>query len=846
MPMTVNGIGTSYFGKKNLVSRADVCQHCGAQTQLASYDTWYVFVVIFIPIVPLARKRIIDQCQSCRQHWVMPLKQWEKNRDESIAESALQYQAEPTAAKAAELHASMLRYHQFGDAEAFQRMALQGHLNDAELRIDLAQQLDATGRSDQAGELYEQALRIKPDAPQAKIGVALRQIARGQLAEAHELLRFLEAPDAGEKHDLSALEVLARGYDKAGRPDEALRLCELVLNGWPQTQQNAQFRAYVTQLELKSGRSVPGLPPAPKVKFSFSASKWGWKHTAVVSVIAFVALVATLAYNDYQRRHRRLLVLNAYGEPAMVSIDGGPSLPVINNWIFEVPEGAHRVTWQGPSSGEASVVVESGYFSRFTRKPVWVVNVDGLAPLVEETVIYAVHPVPSSGQYEVGKVVSHYEHVDFLFDAAPQSMEIPNSSSRVEKKRLFVNSLSPTDLMQVLASNTGVEPAFKYAESLLKRRPCDEMLLDYYTFFGQNPANRDRIFEYLREGLWREPISVAWHRAYADMISTSEDASELRNAYDQLLVKDPRSAVALYLRGRIATDQREAAEYYQKSIDVDERFAWSWYGLAWHAAMQGDWATASQRLSKANEYGLRRPPMVAARKVVAMALNQGAAIESELNALSNSNNVPESLFGIMELCDLLAGMNRVNDVRNRWQLWSARVQPGPNAQRNLGHVVSYLCQDFSPADLSVESDQISADIKLHHLVALGRTPDASVPAITDSLSDPFDFLSLAVSAYFDGDREQGDAFVERAARVMDEKGENERAAAQLLRSAAPPKIEDLTKFTLRLGDHALLVTTLGMKYPERRGEFHLFARKLNVTRFHPYALIDRVTKAESN
>jgi len=39
MPATYNGIGIRYYGKRNLGTRAGICEHCRNATNLFSYDT---------------------------------------------------------------------------------------------------------------------------------------------------------------------------------------------------------------------------------------------------------------------------------------------------------------------------------------------------------------------------------------------------------------------------------------------------------------------------------------------------------------------------------------------------------------------------------------------------------------------------------------------------------------------------------------------------------------------------------------------------------------------------------------------------------------------------------------
>ena len=55
MPQVINGIGTWYWGKRNIHAIQSQCQHCGHIGELLSYDTRAYFVVLFIPIIPLRR-----------------------------------------------------------------------------------------------------------------------------------------------------------------------------------------------------------------------------------------------------------------------------------------------------------------------------------------------------------------------------------------------------------------------------------------------------------------------------------------------------------------------------------------------------------------------------------------------------------------------------------------------------------------------------------------------------------------------------------------------------------------------------------------------------------------------
>ena len=85
MPQTINGIGTWYYGKRNIHRLRNVCSQCGAVGDLESYDTSLYFVVFFVPLIPLARRRVLEACPSCNRHRMVPLKEWQRTKEANVA-----------------------------------------------------------------------------------------------------------------------------------------------------------------------------------------------------------------------------------------------------------------------------------------------------------------------------------------------------------------------------------------------------------------------------------------------------------------------------------------------------------------------------------------------------------------------------------------------------------------------------------------------------------------------------------------------------------------------------------------------------------------------------------------
>src|SRR5262249_48331430 len=112
MPTTYNGVGTHYYGKSNVETRKGACPFCGSETTLTSYNTRLWFVVVFIPIIPLGKKRIIDYCPACTRHYAVDLKKWEAAKQLEISAALDKYRTTATHENAIAVHQTLQKFHQ--------------------------------------------------------------------------------------------------------------------------------------------------------------------------------------------------------------------------------------------------------------------------------------------------------------------------------------------------------------------------------------------------------------------------------------------------------------------------------------------------------------------------------------------------------------------------------------------------------------------------------------------------------------------------------------------------------------------------------------------------------------
>lgn len=136
MPSTVNGIGTHYYGKKNQSVRNAACRSCNRVGNLESYDTRLWFVIVFIPVIPLGRKRILDACPSCTRHYVVKADVYEQTKQLQTSASLDRFRRESSTDSAIEAHGQLLGFHEYQQAAEFRQTALAKFPDHAGLRGD--------------------------------------------------------------------------------------------------------------------------------------------------------------------------------------------------------------------------------------------------------------------------------------------------------------------------------------------------------------------------------------------------------------------------------------------------------------------------------------------------------------------------------------------------------------------------------------------------------------------------------------------------------------------------------------------------------------------------------------
>lgn len=846
MPTTVNGIGTHYYGKRDVSVRTAICGSCRRPGNLTSYETRLWFVVLFIPVIPLGRKRILDQCPSCSRHRVANADAFEQARQLQTSASLERFRREPSPEAALEAHAYLLGFHEHEQAAAFRRTALERYPEHAELRTGLASQLDQILAFDESAGLYKNALDLEPDLPAARAGVARRKMAEGELDEARRLLDFLEVPGASHHHDLGPLDVLSNYYQQAGRHEDALTMAGHLLREFPQAGQHHAFRTFVRKSEKALRRPESILPPREhslRGLFRAEGSPYSSGQRKFVLAALGLGLLAAglLVNNEYIRRNRSLYVVNACGQPVQIRVDGGPPQAVSGLGRLTLSEGRHRLQVGGPVEETHDIALHSGFFERWSGSPLWVLNPGGEAVLEEITVYYAKAPRPSQHRLIAGKPFVAFPHVDYPFLPPPDKVSV-SKKRNAEIVKTVVEWLQTGDAVAFMATAaTDRDAAATFAERRLRRNPDTKDLLTYYVG-SATPAEFPRVEAFLKSKLDRHPVQIPWHRAYQYVAERNGHTDQLIPLYDGLLASRPDDAALLYLRGRIEPDYDRQESFFRRSMAADPRFPWSWFARGVGKAAGARWDESLRDLEKARNLRIDPDQVAGPIHTVRLAKGEAKALVGEYQARLAA--APTDLDAMVFLADALAASGQSDRIVPEFTAWVNRLQLpiGSDATTSLRALALYqagkleecvqICDRFGPLK--------GGSIPAQALLALGRVKevadDASFQEVWD---DPWNILAVSLAFSLDGRGDESAAWLERACRGLEERAHGAQRAAKALRASEPMTADELARVVVDADEKALMYAVLGARFPAKRDEYHAAARRFNLRYKPPHQLVRR-------
>ena len=828
MPATINGVGTGYWGKKNQVAFQAVCDHCGHPAVLRSYDTWYCFVVVFLPVVPLGKRRIIDQCSRCSRHYVLTLKEWEQLKTESITTATQAYKQEPgNSEKAAELITTVIS---FKDEELFTQLAPvleQQCSRQVESLLLLAEGYGLF--SDLAGN--ERCLRA---------ALALSDDFEIREAMAHFLVRQ-SRPDAAKpylEHILATADVskfdflvsLVAGLQACGLHRDAAEVLERMTVVFPEQAASKQIKKMRT---LAENHQQTGKKIAPARQ-----RDWRWP---LLLVIMLVAVGTYFFFSVRAAKNLKVYLVNGVYHPYRVTINGQTfDLSPQSALQVTLGEGPINVNYQNAQGQrvEREFSLTRSLITRPFNHTLYVINPDGAAILLWQQIEYRVKPAAGGEgidqlKLEAGRFLYSFDPPDFAFRDFPEEIDLMTDAEQVEKDRvaLFetISVLEPLSYRDYLTT----EELIAYYRHHLDFDPTSVEAVHTYCRLA---VAADAI-ELLRTRLADRPLLVEWHRAY-QVLMEKKDISVLQAEYRTLVAAEPENKALMYLLARILRDPVETLQWFKKSAGGVNASPFAMNGLAYFFLCRGEfeeglsWSAQAVAGDEDNSSFAdnHRNLMLGAGRLTELLEENRQALEAD----------PQDIQLILERVKLLGAVKNTEEINTLVFNSVPKIFDDPAYQREWRQFFNELGAYAGGDRERLLGLPESKGMALERALAKNDL-EGAVGLLKEGLGQESGWTYLGVSALaFElGQTETAAQCLAKGTSFLTEGTHHEREFASML-TTGPKSGQEILDLELYPRDKRLALVLVGQRFPQYRDQCFQMARRLNYERIFPYLTVERI------
>jgi tetratricopeptide (TPR) repeat protein len=662
MPTVYNGIGTWYYGRQRILRRKATCEFCKRLGELESFDTTLYFVVFFVPLLPLSRKRVLNQCPSCKRHRVTSLRQWEAAKAADIARLLEKLQANPDNRDT--IREGLYLASTYQDPVLLDKLAdtlARDRTDDAAIQAQLGAAYAFFARHAEAEQAFRASLAVQddPGIRQQLAHVLLKQ-ERPREAEPY-LQHILDNKIAAEA---GMLTLLVEGYQAEGMHPEALDFMDRrdavfpdVAAGKIWTKQRQTSERY-----RDSGTKVRSVYLGESPRAGYREGGWAAKVPRLIApVLLLGALAWYLGTALWLGQERQVYLVNGSDGPYTVAVNGreyrltpGAVTPI------RVREGEVTVALRdgNPPPEPLRGRVETPFLSRPFAQHTFVINPDRVAVLLREETEYADNPggnVPPPQLY-LDQAFYSFDGIDYEFAPFPASLQV-DQGSRLRKTRVgLVPDLTPE--ARLMVANQKLDPARQqeYAHHLLERNPNDGLALAYLLSL----LSPDDGLALLRTRLGERPVLVEWHRAYQTLMEKTHPEEDLRPTYRQLVQETGQQPDALYLLARVSDeDPDETGRLLRRAADANPPSAYALHGLGYQALEQGRFDEAVRWTTRAAELAPGNLTIRKGREMALLAAGQYGPLLEQLRRQEQQpgRRVSARLFEI-QVCGLMGNEDR--------------------------------------------------------------------------------------------------------------------------------------------------------------------------------------------
>lgn len=608
MPTVVNGIGTWYYGKKRIHRLKNVCSFCNRTAELESYDTTLYFVIAFIPLVPLGRKRILEQCPACQKHRVVSLDKWEATKAQDLARLLDELRANPDDRATIQSAIALATFYQ--DEVLFDKLApaLAGHrLDDAAIQAQLGAAYSYFARRQEAEAAFRASLAVQDD-PAVREQLALNLLRQHRPEEASPYLRHILDERLSDRAGM--IYLLVEGYQAEGMHQEALELMDRRDSVFPELAFTKEYKAQrkISQRYQHSGKKIRSAFLSESGKAGY---REGGRMANVPRLIAPVLLLGFLCWYLgaalWMGQARQVYLVNGWSQAYTVAVNGHEQVlqPGVATPL-RVPEGEVAIEFRDPKVGlePDRCRIDTPFWTRPFRSDTVVINPDRLAVVVWEQSVYSNVPRPAHEppRFHLGDICYSFRGIDYEFSSFPATLQAKKGQTITKTRVTLMPNLASEARLALAGHVLGEKGQLAYAQRMLRLDPTDL----YALYWVLAKLGTGEAIAFLKPHLSDRPVLVEWHRAYQYFMEKEHPERDLRPEYQQLVADTNRNPDAIYLLARLQ-DLDEAEPLLAQAAGATPPSVAALHALGFRDLAQGRFAEALGWMEKAIQLSPNNP-----------------------------------------------------------------------------------------------------------------------------------------------------------------------------------------------------------------------------------------------
>lgn len=854
MHVTFNGIGVATYGRSQERITRGVCPKCGPQG-IASYQTTRYFVFVYVPILSLGRRYVVDECPRCRRVAAsMGEKDYMHWRSAMLQDAAEQVRAAPDDANV--VHHAVETCCRFDDTDTFLESIAapaEAHATEHPAIAELLGDGYWFFRLPEDAEAMYQLARTRAASARIdlKLAAALMLLERPDEAAAVAEPRFA-ALEPSEQHRIGPV---LEGYLANGRSEQALQALEQIMEGRPDLRKDPYLRKLRAAAQRRPGHTAAYTPHAllngrsqsdEKPKRSWSLTISPKAAMLIVPVLAMLVIGGYLSYCAYLGASCPAYLVNGTDVPYTVRINDDQYVATPRGAMkIRISEGTVTIDVLGAPSPVPTQTFElqsSSFLARPFQRTVHFINPDRSALLLWEEAEY----VPAQSlrnaaydyRYHAGNLVETFSKIDYVMEPMPAQIDLGRGNSAT-RQRVALEDAAFEDVLSVIFDTYSAEECSDVLQMQAKFRPGDPRIFDYLEY----SLTADEIMKLVEPVLDGPAPAMEWRRLEQVARLAKEDAETVRDEYVDGPAKRPDDPIALYLAARL-DEGRAAYEQFERAVTmglasprVDHRL------MFWHQG-RGEMEAALED----------------ARRL--LAFDEGSwEYRRYFAELASANGLCDEVSGISvgwhraDQTDTDAALIRVDHLltcdqpeaaAHTAQVFVGALRRAGEAafantmKRDLDAQAAYVAGDLdSFTTLMLEEDHAWSHFAGH--LTAGRLHDAQSALEQLEWEAEFDdYLLIAIVAALDDDEATMDIALTTAARLLrDSESEAWTDFADLLEGTYTGATDPTVDLASERWYMLIVHTAASMLDEARRGEHIEIARKLNFKPGFPARIVER-------